>query len=64
VSAPGWLQRINNPDTDLYSLLQITQYGEIALGLYLAGYRRQKPESSDNQRSAPKQDRTKVFDVE
>ena len=33
-------------------------------GLYLAGYRRQKPESSDNQRSGPKQDRGKVFDEE
>ncbi|MCR9208534.1 MAG: hypothetical protein NXI28_09920, partial [bacterium] len=31
VSAPGWLRRISSPNTDLYSLSQITQCGAIAL---------------------------------
>ncbi|MEO9594891.1 zinc-binding dehydrogenase, partial [Rhodopirellula bahusiensis] len=31
VSAPGWLRRINSPNTDLHSLSQITQCGAIAL---------------------------------
>ncbi|MEP5988557.1 serine hydrolase domain-containing protein [Rhodopirellula bahusiensis] len=31
MSAPGWLRRISSPNTDLYSLSQITQCGAIAL---------------------------------